>query len=401
MLVLAIESIMADSSSLDELIITLRHRYKLLVIEHNVSGKRLIHVNRNNQTYYDSVQNECSSIVIDEDMTIISRNVEKVYSITDNSYPPVYDSKEPVIVEELLPGKQITISRFYSTYLLSTEKDIHGRDQIVPRGPKCNEIVMHVLNSNKTLKGIDGLFAENLPESICWCFQIVPKNEFNIDKFEDYDLVLLNAINIETNREMPIAQLKDIATYRNIRTPVRRLACGMKNVKEITNDLFLHNPSIIGTVITKIESAPIRGCGIQRKRYNINISSPWRSELNRTAQLVLRHQYHGLKIEDKPALINMLKLIREGYESLLEEMDTLYLKHKTARTRKLFANGVNNHPMAAALFALKDKKITHLLQMYKILRPVNLLKYVENRNKITFKIALDAYKEVICQQIVK
>jgi len=397
---LALERVLNSAVGMDQLINTLRNRYRLVVEEYKVSGKRLIQVNRGKTGYFDALQDECSNVIIDEDMIIISRNVERLYNIKDNFCLLNICDEEPVMVEEWLPGRSVTISRFYSTYLISTEADIHGRNPITTGGPRCNDIVMHAINQNKLLNGLDTLFSESLPESTCWCFSIVPKNEFNISKPEDYDLVLLNAINIETNNELTIAQLNNIGKQFRIRVPQRRHAYGMKRVEEVSKILFEQNPSILGTVVTEV--APLhRTHDIQRGIYLIGMNSSWKSELNKTAKLVLKHQSHDLGVRDEPALANMVDILQYGYGELLKEMNSLYNEYSNTRTRRSFASGVKDHPMAAALFALRDSKITSLLQMYSVVKPKHLLQYVEGRDKAAFRGALNDYKETICRKATK
>ena len=401
MMVLAIESVISDTDTLDELINTLKTRYRLCVREYEVAGKRLIQVTRNSKSYYDAIHDECSNLIIDEDLTIVSRNIEKLYAIEDSFCLFDITEDDPVVVEEWLPGKQVVISRFYSTYLLSTKEDIHGRDLIVPEGPKCSDIVMHAFNHNKHLTGLDTLFSEELPEATCWCFQIVPKNEFNVSKPEDYDLVLLNAINTETNVDMTIAQLNNIGEHYNIRIPQRRHAYGMKRIKEVSEILYSQNSSILGTILTEVKHKPTSSSEVLRGKYAVNIASPWKTELNRTVGLVLKHQVHSLEIKGEPALVNMLDLLQDSYGDLLKELSSLYIEGERARTRRQFANKVKHHPMAAALFALKDRKINGLLQMYKVVKPRHLLEYIENKNTSAFKTVLDNYKETICRKVTR
>ncbi len=401
MIVLAIENIITDAASLDDLKHTLVTKYRLAISEYEVSGKRVIHVNRSKDSQQDFIQDECSNLIIDEDMTIISRNVEKLYPIEDGFCLLDINEDEPVIVEEQLPGKQIILSRFYSTYLLSTEKDIHGRDPIIEGGPRCNDIVMHAFNTTGHLSGLDTLFAEDLPESTCWCFQLVPKNTFNIDKPEDYELVLLNAINTNTNVELSITQLDNIGEQFGIRTPVRRYAYGMKRIKEVSEILYSMNPSILGTVVTEIKHENSIHSDTQRGKLSIVNITPWKAELNRTAKLILKHQCHNPEIKGEPGLVNMLELLQDNYSDILEELTTLYIDNEKARTRRIFASKIKHHPFAAALFALKDNKISGLLQMHKVIRPYHLLKYVESRDKSTFKTTLDDYKETVCRLVKK
>jgi len=398
MVVLAIENLISSVQTLDELIKVLKTTYKLKIKEFEVANRRLIHINRTSASKCDVIPDECSNIIIDESMDIISRNIGKLYPIKDNCCLLDICEDEPVIVEEWLPGKQIILSKFYNTYLLSTKEDIHGNDYAVPGGPKCSEIIMHALNSNKYLNGIDTLFSENFPDTTCWCFQIVPKNEFNLSTPTDYEVVLLNAINTETQVDMSITQLNNIAEHYHIPIPKRKHAYGIKQIKEVSNILYRQNPTILGTIVVEVKQKNLYDLEIQRGKYNLRTTnSLWEVELTKMANTVLKHKSYVFNATNNTAQKNMVKLMRAGYSTALKELSKLYIKQEYVRTNKIFANNIKSHPMAAALFALRYKKISGLFQMHQVIKAKHLLKYIEQKDNIIFKATLDNYREELCQ----
>jgi len=394
MVILAIETLLRDSSSLDEFINTIKTRYDVVVKEVIVAGKRMVHLKRPAKPkFFDSIQEECSNMLINEELIIVTRSVEQIYHIDDNfCLLDIPSTLTPIEAQEWFPGKLVTLSKYFNTYLITTEEDVHGRDTICNGGPTCNQIVMYCLNSANS-GGIDCLFNTHWTDSMAWSFQIIQKNEFNFKSPKDYDIVLLNAINVETNHELNICQLENIAEHYHLRVPRRKRIFSQKDIQKTYNQLASTNPSIRGLIFIDEESSneTLRG------KIELKTGSTWRNRLLGTASLVLNHDLAALEETDS-VLDNMIELMKKHYDKLLSELSGLYVINSELRTRKQFALKVKHHPMAQVLFALADKKIDGLVQMHKIIKPIHLLSHIEQVDNEQFEFALSFYKEKICQQ---
>ena len=159
-----LQDLLDEQYTLDEAISFLKTKHKLLISEKTISNKRVLHLTRPlHPNNLDTIQDEASIVLVNDNLKIISKSINRIYNTTDscssidiNNNNRPYDV--PLIVEEWIPGIMVVVSKYRDTYLVSTERSITGDNTIDDSKSTCRKIVLSLLNEIIPVEGVKALF---------------------------------------------------------------------------------------------------------------------------------------------------------------------------------------------------------------------------------------------------
>jgi len=358
MTVLAIQEILRQQKTLKEVKKIFKMEHNLKVREHLVSGKKVVVLTRDPKLKYTSVvQDEASLVIIDEDLNIVTKGFDRLYK-TSTDYVGItllHNNDRAITVQEWLEGPEIVISKVNNTFLISTKDDINGHPY--------SKIVMDIIDKKFPEKGLDELFDHKWVNNISWIFKLVKHTSC-------HKLYLIGGINLKNLQELNTTQIDNIAKYLNLKT-FRHQNVYTKKQLEDTIHLFLTSNTTSKYVIVKDEEG---------NRFKIPIKKYSKSKLlTHIAKCIIEHDQSKLNNIDTK-YNELVSLIQHRFHTCTLELCQLFTKNKNVRTRKIYANNVKHHPFAAAIFALKDKKISGFYNMKRVIKPIDLLNVIEEKD---------------------
>lgn len=372
-----IRELLKDRTTLDETINFLKAKHKLLITEETISGKRLIHVTRPiPSNKYDMVQDEASVVVIDENLKIISKGIEKIYDI-DNEYCSLdlrlkkngVDTtyEELVVVEEWLPGTVVVISKYSGELVISTENSIMniGQEKL-----EYKNAVLKALDEVLECSETSVLFNASILEHMSWVFNLIQKK----NRFE---LILIGAINLNNLTELSIIQLNNLSEHFKFSRPRRKIARTRAQIDEIATE-FTKTPGLRGVIIS--DGHGHRGKIRMRERLH-------KVNLERIAYCVMTNKTNELD-SLRPKYDKMISLVTTQFNKYLVKLNDSYTQFSGIRVRKVFASKIKYQTLASVLFAIRDDKISDVTQLYKVVKPRYLLKLIKVANEKRFNDAL-------------
>jgi hypothetical protein len=362
MTVLAIQELLRVQNSFDEAKEVFETMHNLKVKECMISGDKVMVLTRDKELKYTStIQDEASFVVINEHLNIVAKGREKIYK-TDIDYVGLtllHNDNKPIIVQEFKEGIEIIISKFNSTFLISTKDDIHGHPY--------NKIVLDIINRKFPSEGLDSLFNASWFNNTSWVFTLVKQNN-------RHELYLTSAFDLERSYELSLLQINNISTYLNLKVN-RHQTVYTKEQLEGAINLFATKDINLKYVIVSNEDG--NSFKIKVKHYSNN------GMLTHIARCVIEHDLAQLNAVDKKYKY-LVSLIRHRHHTCVKELCDLFIKNEYVRTRKMYASKVKHHPMSAAIFALKDKKIKGFYNMGRVIKPIDLLTIVEEKDHTQF-----------------
>ena len=356
----AIQDVLRQQKTFEEIKEIFKIEHNLKVKEYVIFGKKVITLTRDIKLKFTSIiQDEASFIIIDENLKVIAKGLNKLYTTNLNyiNTALLYYENRPVIVQEWQDGIEIIISKFNHTFLISTKDNIYGHPY--------NKIVMNIIDKKFPQKGLSNLFDIKWSNNISWTFNLVKYNG-------QYELYLTGGTNLKSLQELSTSQINNIAMYLNFKTYKHKIIYTESQLKNIIRTFVTQNITLKYITVKDQKNNCFK---IPIKKYSKT------DMLIYIAKHIIKHNQVKLNTIDKK-YDKLIDLIKHRYYSCILELCYLFTKNENIRTRKVYAARVKHHPMSAAIFALKDNKIKGFYKMENIIKPIHLLNIVKQKDHI-------------------
>lgn len=355
--------------------------HELRAVHSKVGSDNLLHLSRRKSNYIedDDIHNDTTITILDEKLDVVSMAppLAEKYTLKSALSLPIAE-ESPIIISELLVGKLITVSAYKQTYLISTKDSIHADNQIAPNvTTSVQEIFLDLIDSIDPYNGLDGLFNTNRGGINCknfsYTFIISPHNGKFTDNFLDYDIYLVGLYNKDIHRFMKPEQIKSLchqlngasATYK-IKQPTYKK---IYSIDQLNTEINLVTKKYNTRGLYMLDESMNAGYIVIKSKDNINL----KKYLRYYVSMYLYHNYVGIiQINAKTPKIG--QLINDFFIKYKDSASDMYLKSVKCRTRRAFHERVCGHKAEIVLYALYNKKIEHLNELYKIFTTNKIIK---------------------------
>ena len=106
---------------------------------------------------------------------------------------------------------------------------------------------------------------------------------------------------------------------------------------------------------------------------------------------------HSIDVID-PNTQELTTIMKSNLSRMIKEMGVLYELNKRIRTKKKFVEGVGHYPLSKVLYDRRSGKIKDFNELYKVISVPHFLKVIKKVSGESFNIALNNYREKLCQQ---
>jgi len=381
---LCINDKLSEAYDIDDFLHTIKTMYGIKVTEDIVAGTRIAMLTRPNHPDSTSVfQDECSLLIVDEDLNIVAKTIDRIYPY-GHSYSEISTAEKnfPLIAEEWLPGIQVVVSKFKGVHLISTKDDIQGLNTVFPSGKSVAEIVVEKIRALRGAVDVDDLFNfGDSGEYMSWTFQLVPDNG-------DYELVLLSVFDLDTVEELDKIQLSELSANFGMTVPSERTVFRYEDMKKVMLSLYNINKDIKGVILRNSLGERTKVLLHKHRQRTRGV----KGKILTLAEYVLNNN----TIEDNNSK-QIVELMQSNLKLMRDEVRAVYELYKTVRTKKKFVERVAHYPMCRVLYALKDGRINEIEELHKVVSPSYFVKLLNKVDKDKFSTELQNYKEILCQ----
>lgn len=376
--------------------------YGLIVKEGLISGDKVMYVKRDEDVQsIDSVQDCASTLIITENMELISAALPKMYDMNSSFgfSKKALELEKEITVEEWFSGKHVVVSLHKHSFIISTEHSKKASDLIPHTHISYYNFILDEMDRINPYKALDMLSEED-PDLI-WIFNVSPINsEFNliIDNEIKHELILISCIKKSTVCEIDKKSLEDLGKKLGIKTPKYYTVSNKKEFDDAVDLIQLFNNNIKGVVCrsafdtTWIDKYELNeGNGVEF------VYSQGKHTLYKIAKMIIDGDWINA-MREHSSLLSLVVSISTCFDKYVEEINLIHNKYNKSRTRKRYAEYVSKHQFSYILFKYRHKDSIDITDISKCISPKKLINTIKTIDEKKLKRAIKNCKGNLCQK---